>query len=241
MTKIHIDNRQEFISFLDSFASVSESFIIDVTKEKMAVTCASPDNTLISYGEYVANVEYEGVLCIPNGKRLVSLLSSIQAIDLDLMIHTNAIEYKGSGINFKYHLVDEDWIKAPALKPEKIKAFQYDTSYDINSDTIREIIKSSSFAPDTDNLYLFTEKSEFKCELTDRSKDNTDSYVMTIGEVSEPLSIAFSLRMDALRLLNLRSLQEDVKINFNTDLVVISLTGGTENSSITYILTTYGT
>ena len=53
--KLNIQGRSEFTKYLDSFSKINDSFIGELEDSKLSMITASPDNTLIAYGEYACS------------------------------------------------------------------------------------------------------------------------------------------------------------------------------------------
>jgi len=235
MKKLKIKRRKHLTEFLDSFAKVSESFIVNVEEKLMTVIAASPDNTLILYGEYEIDTDITGALNIPDGRKLVRLLESIDDDDIELIINENNLEYKSKRIKFKYHLLEDNWLRPPGLKVDKIKSFEYDVNYDVTKTSIQAVIKGSSFTPESNKLYMSVDDGSLIGELTDKSKHNSDLYTIEICETDQK-SVPVTVNLDNIRLLSLIS--EDVRVAVNEQYGVVLFQFKTENTDLSYIVTT---
>lgn len=235
MKQINIPNKQELVKFLDSFAKVSEAFIVNVCKDNINILASSPDNTLILYGTFACDTEFEGTLNVPDGRKLVRLLESINSDEVNLKINENNIEYKSTRVKFKYHLLDDDWLRPPSVKVDKIQALEYDTSYVLTKDTIQQVIKSSSYTPDTNKLYLSVDDGHLIGELTDKTKHNTDLYTLSLCETDQ-ISVPVILKLDDVRIISLINDELLLKINKQYGVVLVELK--TEKSTLSYIVST---
>lgn len=232
--KLKLKSRVEFIKFIDSFAKVNDSFIAEVTTDKISVITSSPDNTLILFGERECSSEYSTNLNIPDSKKLVRVLDTINCTDLEFTLNNNNLEYKDSNIKFKYHLFDDGFLSKPALSIDKIKNFTFDVSFKLTKQQIQTIIKGSTFATETNKVYLYTEEGRLVAELTDKARHNTDSYVMSLGEtdiVLTPIPINF----ENIRLLTL--LSDEVSVNINTKHGVIIINTTINTTKLSYVIT----
>jgi hypothetical protein len=79
-------SRPEFIKFIDSFSKINDSFIAEVKEDGMSVITSSSDNTLISYGDYKCQSSYCTNLNIPDCKKLVRVLDTINSDVIDLRL-----------------------------------------------------------------------------------------------------------------------------------------------------------
>jgi hypothetical protein len=231
---LKLKSRTEFIKFIDSFAKVNDSFIAEVTTDKISVITSSPDNTLILFGERECSSEYNTNLNIPDSKKLVRVLDTLNCADLEFTLNNNNLEYKDSNIKFKYHLFDDGFLSKPALSIEKIKNFTFDVSFKLTKQQIQTIIKGSTFATETNKVYLYTEEGRLVAELTDKARHNTDSYVMSLGETDMTLS-PIPINFENIRLLTL--LSDEVSVNINTKHGVIIINTAVNTTKLSYVIT----
>lgn len=215
----------EFIAFLNSLSKVSESAIISVERDKMMSLVASTDNTLILCCEYKVVSSIQSTLNIPDVKKLTRVLDTIDESEIDLIINSNNLAYKGNGVKFKYHLFDDGFLTKPGLNIEKINAFQYDISFNLDRNILNQIFKGSIFASETNKLYFYTEQKHnengyrLMAELTDRARHNTDNFTMCIGFIDQELA-PIPINFDNVRLLNNVSGEFTVRINKEYGVVV---------------------
>lgn len=231
--KLKIQSKSEFVKFLDSFSKISDSFIADLKDGTMTVITASPDNTCIAFGEHACENTYNTSLNIPDSKKLVRVLDTINAESIAITVNNNNLEYKDSNVKFKYHLFEDGFLSKPSLSIEKIKNFTYDVKFQLTKQQLQSIVKGSTFTTETNKLYLYTQDGILTGELTDRARHNTDSYSLGLGEVSfdlQPISIGF----DNIRLLTL--LSNTIDVNINTQYGVIVFTSSNEQTKLSYII-----
>lgn len=230
---LKISSRAEFIRFIDSFAKINDSFIAELKESTMSIITSSPDNTLISYGNYECSANYNTNLNIPDCKKLVRVLDTISSDTLELKINNNNIEYAGNNVKFKYHLFEDGFLQKPSLSIDKIKSFTFDVTFKLTKQQLSAIIKGSTFATETNKLYLYTEENKLVAELTDKARHNSDSYVMSLGEVDfklQPVAVSF----DNIRLLTL--LDDTVTVNINTKYGVVIIETSNKTSKISYLI-----
>ena len=144
----------DFVAYLDSLSKISESSIVTVDRDKMSSLVASTDNTLILCAEYRVPSSFYTTLNIPDVKKLTRVLDTISDEEIDLIINSNNIAYKGNGIKFKYHLFDDGFLTKPGLNIEKINAFQYDLSFKVDKNILNQIFKGSVFASETNKVFI---------------------------------------------------------------------------------------
>jgi hypothetical protein len=230
---LKISSRAEFIKYIDSFAKISDSFIAEVKEGGMSIITASPDNTLISYGSYSCSSNYSTNLNIPDCKKLVRVLDTISSDTLELKLNSNNIEYVGDNVRFKYHLFEDGFLQKPSLSLDKIKSFAFDITFNLTKQQLSAIVKGSTFATETNKLYIYTDENKLIAELTDKARHNSDSYVMSLGVVDfklQPVAINF----DNVRLLTL--LDDIVVVNINTKYGVVIIETSNKTSKISYLI-----
>jgi hypothetical protein len=226
-------SRPEFIKFIDSFSKINDSFIAEVKEDGMSVITSSSDNTLISYGDYKCQSSYCTNLNIPDCKKLVRVLDTINSDVIDLKINTNNLEYSSNSVKFKYHLFEDGFLQKPSLSLEKIKNFTFDITFSLTKQQLASIIKGSTFATETNKLYLYTEEDKLIAELTDKARHNSDSYTMSLGTVDFKLQ-PVSLNFDNVRLLTL--LNDVITVNINTKYGVIIIVTSNDTTKISYLI-----
>jgi hypothetical protein len=226
-------SRPEFIKFIDSFSKINDSFIAEVKEDSISVITSSSDNTLISYGDYKCQSTYSTNLNIPDCKKLVRVLDTINSDVIDLKINTNNLEYTSNSVKFKYHLFEDGFLQKPSLSLEKIKNFTFDITFNLTKQQLASIIKGSTFATETNKLYLYTEEDKLIAELTDKARHNSDSYTMSLGTVDFKLQ-PVSLNFDNVRLLTL--LNDIITVNINTKYGVIIIVTSNDTTKISYLI-----
>ena len=231
--KLKLSSRPEFIKFIDSFSKINDSFIAEIKEDNISVITASPDNTLISYGSYKCSSNYNTNLNIPDCKKLVRVLDTINSDAIELKINTNNIEYAGNNVKFKYHLFEDGFLNKPSLSLDKIKNFTFDVSFNITKQQLSAITKGSTFATETNKLYLYTEEGKLIAELTDKARHNSDSYTMALGEVEFKLA-PVAVNFDNIRLLTL--LDDTVSVNINTKFGVVIIETKNNTTNISYLI-----
>ena len=227
--ELKIFNLSECLKFLESISKINESAILTTSSSQdgrssllSSLVCSS-DNTLFLYSEFVGctadiNTDYN----IPDIKKLNRVLSTIDLNEIRLITNTNNFEYKSSALKFKYHLYEEGFLTKPPVNLEKIKNFEYHINFTINKDKLSDIIRASSFATDTNKVYLYTENNRLLAELTDRARHNTDAISLDLGDANYELS-PLPLNLDHIKLLNVINSTINFGINTAYGVTVIDI------------------
>ena len=236
--ELKILNRVDWIRFLESISKINESTILTLREGaagSVTSLVSSADNTLILYGELAGvSSNYNGTLNIPDIKKLIRVIDSIDTTDLTLTTNNNSIEYKGKSLKFKYHLYEDGFLNKPSINIDKIKSFNYDIKFTIKKELINSIIKGSAFATETNKLYLYTQDGSLKGELTDRARHNTDVFALDLGEVDFTLS-PLPINLDNIKLLSF--IGEDINFGINTEYGVTMIDISNSNIKLKYIIT----
>ncbi len=236
--ELKISNRIDWIKFLESISKINESTILTLSEGKTGLLTSlvsSADNTLILYGEISGvDANYNGTLNIPDLKKLIRVVDSLDTQDLSLTINNNNVEYRGKSLKFKYHLYEDGFLSKPAINVEKIKSFNYDINFILKKEQISSIIKGSTFATETNKLYLYTQDGRLKGELTDRARHNTDVFALDLGEVDFTLS-PLPINFDNIKLLSF--IGEDIKFGINTEYGVTIIDISNNSIKLKYIIT----
>ncbi len=236
--ELKISNRIDWTRFLESISKINESTILTSREGKdglITSLVSSADNTLILYGEISGvSTNFNGTLNIPDLKKLIRVIDSIDTSDLSLTVNNNSVEYRGKSLKFKYHLYEDGFLSKPAINVEKIKSFNYDINFTLKKEQISSIIKGSTFATETNKLYLYTQDGSLKGELTDRARHNTDVFALDLGEVDFTLS-PLPINFDNIKLLSF--IGEDIKFGINTEYGVTVIDICNNNIKLKYIIT----
>lgn len=236
--ELKILNRVDWIRFLESISKINESTILTLREGaagSVTSLVSSADNTLILYGELAGvSSNYNGTLNIPDIKKLIRVIDSIDTTDLTLTTNNNSIEYKGKSLKFKYHLYEDGFLNKPSINIDKIKSFNYDIKFTIKKELINSIIKGSAFATETNKLYLYTQDGSLKGELTDRARHNTDVFALDLGVVDFTLS-PLPINLDNIKLLSF--IGEDINFGINTEYGVTMIDISNSNIKLKYIIT----
>jgi hypothetical protein len=231
--KLKIENRVEFLKYLDSLSKINESAILTIKKDKIESLVASADNTLILYSEFTSKSGLEDVLNIPDIKKLSRVVDTIPSNEIEFKINSNNLEYKGHGIKFKYHLFDEGFLSKPNVNLDKINAFKFDVRFSVDKNMLNQIFKGSTFASETNKIYFYTEDGQLMAELTDRARHNTDNFTIAIQKADFDLSPT-PINFDNIRLLT--SINKTFDISINTEYGVVVFDNLLANIKLKYII-----
>lgn len=232
---LKIQSRVDWLKFLEALSRINNTAIVKVTSSNTLTSLvASPDNNLILYSE-LNNIEstINTTLNIPDVSKLIRVTEGINSDSIELILNNNNIQYSGDSIKFKYHLFDDGFLSSPSINIDKILQIKCDVGFSLTKQLLNAIIKGSSFATDTNKVYIFTEDGVLKAELTDRSKHNTDMYSISLGPAEYTIA-PIILSIDNIRLLS--CISDSVKFSINTDYSVNVVDISNNSTKLKYIL-----
>lgn len=237
---LKIPNLNEFISsFLAPLSKVNNTCVIKIAETGYSSLLSSADGALILYCSFKEKLDIEGTLNIPDLGRLIKILSCINSDEtIDITFNDNNISYKSDDIRFKYHLLEDGIILAPPINIDKIKEIDYNTVIEITHESFLNLLKSSTFAVDTDKLYFFTKDGHVYGELTDQQKHNSDSVTRKLaGQYQgDPITDSIPISFDVMRTIaNNRA--EKIKVLVNTDLSILTFEVNIGNAKNVYVVT----
>lgn len=230
---LHVINRNEFLKYLDSVSKINDSAIFEIKPEGITSLVSSVDNTLVLFSEFVMASDFTSTINVPDIKKLYRVLETINEDEIELKINGNNLEYKGKDIKFKYHLFEEGFLSKPNLNIEKIRNFTFDVKFNITKSTLQQLFKGSTFASETNKVYIYTEDGALKAELTDRARHNTDNFTITIGSADFELS-PIPINFDNIRLMS--SIDSDYTFNVNTQHGVVVVDNNSDSTKLKYII-----
>jgi hypothetical protein len=231
--ELKIKNRSEFVRYLDSVSKINDSAIFEVKSDRIECLVSSADNTLALLSEFVGDFNINTIINIPDIKKFQRVIDTLDSEELNLIINSNNIEYKGDGVKFKYHLFEEGFLTKPSLNVDKIKSFEFDVNFELSRDIIQSLLKGSTFASETNKVYFYTEDGKLKADLTDKARHNTDNYSLAIESCDftlDPLSINF----DNIRLLS--HINNLYICSVNTEYGVLVVDNNTADIKLKYII-----
>ena len=231
--KLLVKNRDEFLKFLDALSKINESCILKIKRDGISSLIASTDGTLILHATYSTECSFEDTINIPDIKKLVRVIDTINSKEIEFDINSNNIEYKGNGVKFKYHLFDEGFLTAPNINLDKIKSFGYDVSFELTKEILTQVFKGSTFASNTNKIYFYTESDQLMAELTDRARHNTDNFTLSVGPADYNLSPT-PINFDNIRLLT--NVNNVFDVNINTEYGVAIFNSCLNNIKLKYVL-----
>lgn len=245
---INISSKDQFTrSFLTPASKMSESACVSVYPDRVQTIVSSPDNSLILYATRKQSNDLSTdtpvTLNIPNTNKFINLLSCLSDDDVQVVYDQNKIVCTSGELKFQYHLLDDGILKVPSINIEKIKNLEFDTNFFLTKDSLSSLMKASTFATDTDKLYVSTDGSTVIGELTDKQQANIDSFRQPISmsytgnKITQPLAINFEL----IRIISSLRVSQDCRItvHVNTSNSVLLFDIACDGNKLKYITSAY--
>jgi hypothetical protein len=244
---INIADRKSFISrFLSPINKLSDNITLKVKSNKITSITSSPDNTCIIYSVFQQpndEVDDTITLNIPDVSRFIKVLTCIDSDDIDLLYDNNNLQYKSSSVRFTYHLLEDGIISVPAISIEKVKQLEFDLDFEIPRSEIISLIRGSTFTTESNKIYFYTKDGGVVCELTDKERQNVDSFSIKVADsfrsesgvdMTKPLAMNFEI-LRAISAIQFVELKVHVNIDKNVFLFDIDL----DNININIIASGY--
>jgi hypothetical protein len=239
--RINIPDKSTFINkFLNPLNKINENAVLKVTGNKISSLTSANDGTLILHTNYICDNDLEStILNIPDINKFIKVLSCTSEDNLDLDFDKNCLVYKSNDIKFKYHLLEDGILSAPAINVSRIKELDFDISFKINASVILNLLKGSTFTTDTNKIYFYTENGAVYGKLTDMQKHNVDVYTQKLTEEHRgDLPDGLPLNFEVIRMIaGIRFDSMDCHINTENNVYIFDITA--DNYKLNYIASGY--
>jgi len=237
--KLTVSNKNNFLSyFFNPISRLSNNCVVDVGEKEISTIIAAADNTAILYARYKSELGAAGTkVNLPDIGRLVKILQCINKDTFNLSLDNNCLKYKDNDIQFKYHLLEDGILAAPAISIEKIGKLTFNTNFKVPYSSIVNLIKGSTFAINLNKLYIFTKDNCVYAEINDKQSHNVDSVCVKLCDKYEGESIEtpLPLSFETVRVI-IGAKCDYIKINVNTQLNVMTFDINNNESHLTYIV-----
>lgn len=230
MSKIlKIKNKTNFIkNFLSPISKIGDASILEIKNDKLTCLTCTSDNSIICYVEYPVYGEFDNneVLNCPDIKKLIKAIDTIQSDeDISFAIEENNLSYKSDNLRFKYHLQEDGIIKKPKLNLQKLNDTEFNSSFTLKKELVRELIRGSVFSSDSNKIYFVGDKNGVYAELTDKTRNNIDTITLKACDVLNGDNIeSLPLNFEIFRIIDTSNVDEiKVQVNNKLGLVLFEL------------------
>lgn len=236
--KFLITNKKDFLSnVLGPVASLSDRCVINIEPNKLSCLVAAPDGTLVLYSETVISCDVQSPvkLNVPDVRRLIRGLECVDGDQMEITIHSNHIKYTGKQYSFKYHLLDDNVIKAPAINMKKVEALSFNVKFNVEEKVLTSLFKGASFATDTNKLYLYSDGDMIYGELGDKARQNVDNFQCAIAQSAAPLPKPLPINFETFRLIAIGK-EAAIEFSINSTLGVLKIAFNRDTTKLIYIV-----
>jgi len=226
---LKIKNKSSFVkNFLSPISKISDASILEVNGSMLSCLTCTADNSVYYHVEYPIESDIVDVktLNCPDIKKLIKALDTISADDFSFELEENNLSYKDSKIRFKYHLQEDGIIKSPKMSLNRLRDTEFNSSFSIKKETVRELVKGSVFSSESNKIYLFGNVNDgIHGELTDKTRNNIDTISLQISESFFGDSVdSLPLNFEIFRIIDISNIDEiRVKINVKLGLVLFEI------------------
>jgi hypothetical protein len=239
-----LKDKKEFIkNFLYPISKISESAILDISKDTLSSTIATANNSVILNitnsiftDGLLEDVQEVISLNCPDIKKLIKAVELAKDGDLSFFIENNNLKYENKEIRFKYHLLDDGIIKKPKLVLSKVNDMEFNSSFFIGRNDIRELLKCSIFSVDSNKAYISSEEGCVFAELTDKTRNNIDTITVKLSDEMKGDDISnFALDFEIFRIIDSPNVK-DILIKINTKIGVAMFEINNNYNKMIYIM-----
>lgn len=242
---LRILNKNSFTQkFLQPISRINDLCSLIVEDGKIYNLNRTSDNNFSLYAvcTEVETIDFQQktTLSFSDIKKFIKVFDCIPENSIDLIIHSNYVEYKSNGTRFKFHLINDNIVRSPNYSIDKINSLQFNTGFMLSSSSLNTLIKSSTFITDSNKIYLSTDQGVVIAELNDKSKQNIDTFSTKISdgysgeEIIKPLGFKF----DLFRTVSASKCNE-ILVNINTNIGFIAIDVNEDKYRLKYTATEY--
>jgi len=197
------DKKLFLTSFLLPISKINDSCVIYLDKNGFSCTVATSDASVILYSSYKLNLKVENLIAlnISDIKKVIKAFEGIGGDSFTFLVDKNNISYFGTDVRFKYHLLEDGIINKPKIDINKINTLEFPVNFTIQYKTILDLLRGSTFATESNKLYLYTENGKIIGDLTDKSRHNVDSISIPIADFTGTLN-SMCLNFELIRIIS---------------------------------------
>jgi len=191
-------------SFLLPISKINDSCVIQLDKNGFNCTVATSDASVILYTAYKINTKTDEKINIniSDVKKVIKAFEGVSSDSFNFTVDKNNISYFGPEIRFKYHLLEDGIITKPKIDIAKINDLDFPVNFTIQYKTLLELLRGSTFATESNKLYLYTEDGKIVGDLTDKSRHNVDSISIPLAEYTGAPLGSICLNFELIRIIS---------------------------------------
>lgn len=224
---IFIPDKKLFISsFLSPISKINDSCVICIDSSGLQCIVCTADSTIILHTQYKLPLDVEGTqyLNVADVKKIIKAFDCVSADSFTFSVDKNNISYSGTEIKFKYHLLENGIITQPKINIDKIECLDFPINFTVQYKSLVELLRGSTFATESNKLYLHSDDTKIYGDLTDRARHNVDSMSVPLCDYTGPALQDICLNFELIRIISsVRVKQLDCKINPKLGVVLFQI------------------
>jgi hypothetical protein len=228
---VNIPDRKLFINgFLAPLSKINDSCVIAVSNTGFSCVVCTSDASIILHSSYDigTNLKENLRLNIADIKKVIKAFECIASDNFTIAIDKNNINYAGDEIKFKYHLLEDGIITPPKVDVTKLASLEFPVSFNIQYKSLLELLRGSTFATESNKLYIYSKDGKIYGDLTDRARHNVDSISLPLGDYSGIELLPLCLNFEVIRIISsVRVKQLECKINPKIGVILFQIMDGT--------------
>lgn len=228
---VNIPDKKLFINgFLAPLSKINDSCVINVSETGFSSVVCTSDASIILHSSYDigTNLKEELRLNIADIKKVIKAFECIASDNFTIAIDKNNINYAGDEIKFKYHLLEDGIITPPKVNVSKLASLDFPVSFNIQYKSLLELLRGSTFATESNKLYIYSKDGKIHGDLTDRARHNVDSISLPLGDYSGSELLPLCLNFEVIRIISsVRVKQLECKINPKIGVILFQIMDGT--------------
>lgn len=229
--QLTINDKKIFVrGFLQPISKISDSCVIVVADTGLQCIASTPDASIILSTRLQQKIDTEKQLNL-NISDIRKVIKAIECIEKDtftLDIDRNNIGYSSKEVRFKYHLLEDNIISIPKVNVEKLDDLNFPINFTIQYKALIELLRGSTFTTESNKIYLYSQDGIIYADLTDKSRQNVDSFTIPIyeGYAGDNFS-GICLTFELVRIISgVRVKQLNCKINPKLGVVLFEIDDG---------------
>ena len=227
---INIPDRKLFLSgFLSPLGKISDSCVINLHDNGFDSLVCTSDASIILATNYKLGLDMDTPihLNIADIKKIIKVLDCIPEESVTLTLDKNNITYNNKNIKFKYHLLEDGIITIPKINLKKIEEIQFPVKFTFEYKTLLDLLRGSTFATESNKVYLYSDSGKILGDLTDRARHNIDSFTIPMCEYNGPDLQPICLNFELIRIISsVRVKQLDCLINPKLGVIIFQINSG---------------
>jgi len=229
--QLTINDKKVFVrGFLHPISKINDSCVISATDTGLQCIASTPDASIILSTRLQQKIDTDKQfnLNISDIRKVIKAIECIEKEDFTLDIDRNNIGYSSKEVRFKYHLLEDNIISIPKVNVEKLDDLNFPINFTIQYKALIELLRGSTFTTESNKIYLYSQDGIIYADLTDKSRQNVDSFTIPVyeGYAGDSFS-GICLTFELVRIISgVRVKQLNCKINPKLGVVLFEINDG---------------